>query len=196
LAVKEKTMNIRTIFWSGLAVAAIALCITGVMAAQHEGRSPVAAGGDAADAIAVLHPTQGNDVTGVVKFTVVEDGVRVQAHVTGLTPGKHGFHVHEFGDLSAPDGTSAGDHFDPAGHDHGAPGDEVRHVGDLGNLEANAQGIAHYDRVDKHLALSGEHSIIGRGLVVHADPDDLVSQPTGAAGARVAVGVIGIAQKD
>lgn len=172
------------------AVAAWALMPTAAMAQEAE------AGGDEADAIAVLEPTQGHEARGIVTFTKVDDGVRVQAHIEGLTPGKHGFHIHEYGDRSAPDGTSAGGHFDPEGHAHGGPDADERHVGDLGNLEADANGHAHYDRVDAKLALKGDHSIIGRGIVVHVGEDDLESQPTGDAGGRVAVGVIGIAQQN
>lgn len=147
-------------------------------------------------AIAVLHPTEGNDVTGTVTFTQTDDGVKIEAHVNGLTEGKHGFHIHEFGDISAPDGTSAGGHFNPEGHEHGAPSDEKRHVGDLGNLEAGSGGHAMYERVDKVIALHGEHSIIGRAVVVHAGTDDLKTQPTGDAGGRVALGVIGVAKAE
>lgn len=143
-------------------------------------------------AVAVLHPTEGNEAGGVVTFTRTETGVEVVAEVEGLTPGEHGFHIHEFGDCSAPDGTSAGGHFNPHGTEHGAPSGSQRHVGDFGNISAGEAGIATYDRVDSLITFSGENSIIGRGVIVHAEEDDLVSQPTGAAGARVACGVIGI----
>lgn len=147
-------------------------------------------------AICVLHPTAGNEVTGIVTFTDSPEGVVVEATVEGLTPGKHGFHVHHYGDCSAPDGTSAGGHFNPDGTDHGGPHAHVRHVGDLGNLEADENGKAHYRMVDKMLELNGAHSIIGRSIIVHAGEDDLTSQPTGAAGARVAYGVIGVAKHE
>jgi Cu-Zn family superoxide dismutase len=145
-------------------------------------------------AIAVLHPASGSHVTGTVTFTKVDDGVRVVADVEGLTPGEHGFHVHEFGDCSAADATTAGPHFNPGKHQHAGPDAEMRHEGDLGNLTADASGKAHYDRVDKALKLSGEHSIMGRSLIVHEKADDLKTQPTGNAGARVACGVIGLAK--
>jgi len=145
-------------------------------------------------AVCVLHPTEGNDVSGTVTFTKTAQGIKIVADVEGLSPGKHGFHVHEFGDCTAPNGTSAGGHFNPENTKHGAPTDTERHVGDLGNLEADADGNAHYERTDTFIALSGPHSIIGRGIIVHAGEDDLISQPTGAAGARVACGVIGIAK--
>ncbi|MBN2527168.1 MAG: superoxide dismutase family protein [Deltaproteobacteria bacterium] len=141
-------------------------------------------------AVAVLSPTEGNSVKGTVAF-IPEDGkIRVFAKVEGLTPGKHGFHIHEKGDCSAPDGASAGGHFNPEGMDHGGPHATMRHVGDLGNLEANEEGVATLEYVDAHLTLEGEHTIIGKGVIVHAEEDDLISQPTGAAGARVACGVI------
>lgn len=146
-------------------------------------------------AIAVLHPTKGSEVQGTVTFEVVEKGVRVVADVTGLAPGKHGFHIHEFGDCSSADGTSAGGHFNPTGMPHSMPSSEKRHVGDLGNIEADKEGKAHLDYVDTVLALQGDTSIIGRGVIVHEKEDDFKTQPTGAAGARLACGVIGVAKK-
>jgi Cu-Zn family superoxide dismutase len=145
-------------------------------------------------AIAVISATEGNSVSGTVKFTKVDGGVRVVAHVNGLTPGGHGFHIHQFGDISAKDGTGTGGHFNPHGHDHGAPDASARHAGDLGNLVADANGHAMLDYVDKHLSFTGDDSFIGRGIIIHADPDDLKSQPTGNAGKRVAQAVIGVAK--
>jgi Cu-Zn family superoxide dismutase len=147
-------------------------------------------------AVVVLHPTEGNSASGTVTFTKVENGIRIEADVTGLGEGMHGFHIHEYGDCTAPDGTSAGGHFNPEGAPHAGPDDDPRHVGDLGNLEADADGNATYTRVDEHLSFSGDHSIIGRAVIVHAGEDDLESQPTGAAGPRVACGVIGIANQE
>jgi len=141
-------------------------------------------------AVAPLAPTKGNDVVGTVTFTKVEGGVRVVAELTGLKPGEHGFHIHEKGDCSAPDGTSAGGHFNPGKHPHAGPDAAERHAGDLGNITANATGQAHYERVDKELKLTGDDSIIGRSVIVHEKVDDLKTQPTGNAGARVACGVI------
>jgi Cu-Zn family superoxide dismutase len=145
-------------------------------------------------AVAVLSSTQGNAVSGVVTFTKVDGGVKIVADVTGLTPGQHGFHVHEFGDCSAPDGASAGGHFNPHHTQHGGPDAEMRHTGDFGNLDADATGKAHYERVDTVIALEGADSIIGHAVIVHAKADDLKSQPSGNAGARVACGVIGVAK--
>jgi Cu-Zn family superoxide dismutase len=130
-----------------------------------------------------------------VRFTRVAGGVRVVAEVEGLAPGgRHGFHVHEFGDCSAADGMGAGGHFDPTGEPHAGPDHPRRHVGDLGNLEAGPDGRARYDRIDRRLALGGPRSVVGRAVIVHAKADDLVSQPTGDAGGRVACGVIGVAR--
>ena len=143
-------------------------------------------------AVCVLHPTQGNNVTGVVTFTKVDNGVKVVADLQGLTKGKHGIHIHECGDCSAADGTSAAGHFNPMGETHGAPMDAMRHEGDMGNIEADATGKAHLEYVDKTISFEGMASIIGRSVIVHEDEDDLKSQPTGNAGARVACGVIGI----
>lgn len=143
-------------------------------------------------AVAVLSPTAGNDVHGVVHFTQESDGVHVVANVEGLTPGKHGFHIHAFGDISAPDGTSTGGHFNPTHEQHGAPTAEHRHAGDLGNITADASGHGTMDYVDHTIMLNGPMSIVGHGVIVHAGEDDLHSQPTGAAGKRVAQGVIGV----
>jgi Cu-Zn family superoxide dismutase len=147
-----------------------------------------------AAAVAVLIPTEGNSVRGVVHFTRVANGVHVVANVSGLTPGNHGFHIHEYGDASSPDGTAAGGHFNPGHKDHGAPTADDRHAGDLGNLHADADGNATVDYVDPLIAFEGATSIIGRGVIVHADADDFKTQPTGNAGKRVACGVIGIAK--
>jgi len=153
---------------------------------------PAAADAAASYAAAVLHPTTGSSVWGTVTFAATDSGVLIRADVSGLAPGAHGFHVHEWGDCSAPDATSAGGHFNPEASPHGAPDGAERHVGDLGNLVADASGTARYERTDRRIALGGANSIIGRAVMVHAAEDDLASQPTGSAGARLACGVIGI----
>jgi superoxide dismutase, Cu-Zn family len=146
-------------------------------------------------AVAVLHPTAGNKVSGTVTFTEVADGVQVQAEITGLTPGNHGFHVHEFGDCSAADASSAGAHFNPTNKPHAGPDAAERHVGDMGNFEADASGKGKLEYVDHHISLTNDQqSVIGRSVVVHAKADDLKSQPAGDSGARVACGVIGRAK--
>lgn len=154
-------------------------------------------GPDTDIAVAVIHPTEGNSIEGTVTFTKADDGVRVQANISGLGDQTlHGFHIHQYGDCRASDGTSAGGHFDPEDMPHGAPTDAERHIGDLGNLPSNEDGDAEIDFVDPMLELSGSNSIIGRGVIVHAGEDDLVSQPTGDAGPRLGCGVIGVANAD
>jgi Cu-Zn family superoxide dismutase len=145
-------------------------------------------------AICVVIPTQGNKVSGTVTFTKVEGGVRVVADISGLTKGKHGIHIHEFGDCSSPDGNAAGGHYNPVTKSHGAPVDANRHAGDMGNIEADENGKGRLDYIDKAMTLEGEASIIGRAMIIHADEDDLKTQPTGNAGARQACGVIGVAK--
>lgn len=141
-------------------------------------------------AMASLNPTQGNQAQGTVTFTVQDKGVRVVAHIIGLTPGDHGFHIHEKGDCSAADGSSAGEHFNPTGAPHGGPDSAQHHVGDLGNITADSSGMATLDRVFSYLRLEGEDSIVGRAIMVHSGRDDLTSQPSGDSGTRVACGVI------
>lgn len=139
---------------------------------------------------AVLNPTKDNNVKGTVEFIDLEEGVKIIANIEGLAPGKHGFHIHEFGDCSAPDALSAGGHFNPRSTLHGGPMDLPRHVGDLGNIEPDKHGKAHYQRLDYVLQLKGAESIIGKSVIVHTNKDDFISQPTGNAGPRVACGVI------
>jgi Cu-Zn family superoxide dismutase len=145
-------------------------------------------------AVAVLHPTQGGNVKGVVTFTKDGDNLKVVADLEGLTAGRHGFHIHQFGDDSSPDGKSAGDHFNPSNQRHGGPTDVQHHMGDMGNIEAQSDGKAHLEMTLSGVSLTGANSIIGRSVVVHEKEDDMMSQPAGNSGARLAVGVIGIAQ--
>jgi superoxide dismutase, Cu-Zn family len=146
--------------------------------------------GGVTKAVAVMQPTEGNKTEGVVTFTKEKKGIRVTASLKGLSPGQHGFHIHEKGDCSTPDATSAGAHFDPTHMAHGAPDAGKRHVGDLGNIEADLTGNAEYDRLDPVITFEGPTSILGKGVIVHAQLDDLKTQPTGPSGARLACGVI------
>ena len=180
----------------GSASVALALiCCSCSTGASHRHHTPPAQTGKnepAANVIATawLSAASGSNVRGIVNFIRENDKVRVYASLSGLTPGKHGFHIHEKGDCSAPDASSAGGHFNPTGMPHAGPHDSHRHVGDFGNLEADASGNAHYSQVFSDLRFDGESSIIGRGIIVHAQPDDMKTQPTGNAGGRVACGVI------
>ncbi len=147
-------------------------------------------------ALAKMNATEGNEAHGTVTFTEVEGGIKVVAHFEGVPESEHGFHIHEKGDCSSDDGKSAGGHWNPAGMPHAGRDAEQRHVGDLGNLTANAEGSADAEFVDSMLTFDGDHSIIGKGVILHAGQDDLTSQPTGAAGARIACGVIELVEKD
>ena len=142
-------------------------------------------------ATAALAPTKGNQVAGNVTFVQKGDKVLVEARIIGLTPGLHGFHIHEKPDCTAADGMSAGGHFNPRKAPHAGPESAQRHAGDLGNLNADAGGVAVYRAEIRGITLGmGEDSIIGRSVIVHANPDDLRTQPAGNAGARLACGLI------
>jgi Cu-Zn family superoxide dismutase len=182
----------RTIALIAVGTASFLLLLAGLAARKNEAQTAPKAG--ITKATAVLHPTEGNKVHGVVTFTREGDKVKVVADLEGLTPGKHGFHIHEWGDCSSKDGAAAGGHFNTAGMPHGAPADAKRHEGDLGNVEADQNGKAHVEFVDSVLKLEGPKQIIGRGVIAHASPDDLKTQPTGNAGGRLACGVIGVAK--
>jgi Cu-Zn family superoxide dismutase len=141
-------------------------------------------------AVAVISPLGTNSVHGTINFVQDGEAVRVQGTLEGLSPGLHGFHIHEKGDCSAKDGSSAGPHFNPTKAPHGGPTSAQHHAGDFGNIEANGSGVAKINNVFTWLSLHGENSIIGRGLIVHANPDDMQSQPAGNAGGRIGCGVI------
>jgi Cu-Zn family superoxide dismutase len=140
-------------------------------------------------ALAQVTPTQGSEVSGQVKFTRRGEDTLVEVSLSHLSPGEHGFHIHEKGDCSAPDGLSAGGHFNPTGLPHGGL-DGTRHEGDLGNLLAAADGTVNVNFHVRHLELSGDHGVIGRAVIVHAAADDLKTQPSGNSGKRLACGTI------
>lgn len=146
----------------------------------------------APSAVAVLEPTRGQAASGRVMFHQMgDDQVMVHARVKGLKPNaEHGFHIHEKGDCSSGDGMSTGGHFNPGGHPHGPP-EGPRHAGDMPNLRSNANGEADMRFTLIGMSIGrGVADIVGRGVIVHADPDDYRTQPTGNSGARIACGVI------
>lgn len=146
-------------------------------------------------AVAVLHGTQGNDdIQGTVRFTPAKDGLAYTTEASGLKPGKHGYHIHLYGNCSGSDGKTAGTHFNLKGSSLNPPKDIDRITGDLGNLDANDDGKAHDSGLLKSAKLSGTKSIIGRGIIIHEKPNDPSQPPIGAAGSRQACGVIGIAE--
>lgn len=188
----------RTLATAALCLGGVALGGTAVVAQTgappptpppRQAQPPSAPGGETTSqgprrAIAVLQPTQGNNVRGVVTFEETGDGVRMQANVSGLPAAEHAYHVHVYGDCSAADATSAGPHFMFGPNDGGI-------TGDLGELRPQ-QGGARDAKTIPLATLRGEHSIIGRAVVVHAKGNDPSQPPDGAAGARLACGVIGL----
>jgi Cu-Zn family superoxide dismutase len=144
-------------------------------------------------ATATLAATEGSTVSGDLRFEAMEGGVHVTGRLARLEPGStHGFHVHETGDCSAPDGSSAGGHFNPMDTAHGRVGTPTHHVGDTDNVVADADGNAAVDNRLEGATLGDNTStdIVGKAVIVHAGADDYTSQPTGDAGARLACGVI------
>lgn len=146
-------------------------------------------------AIAVLDGTQGNaDAHAVIHFSPDNDGLAYTTEASGLKPGKHGYHIHLYGDCSAADGTSAGTHFNLKGSSQNPPKDIDHITGDLGNLDVDADGTAHDSGVIKNAKLTGNKAIVGHGVIIHAKANDPSQPPIGAAGSRQACGVIGIAE--
>jgi Cu-Zn family superoxide dismutase len=158
--------------------------------------SPLIAVANPLSAQAVLSPTAGNQVTGTVSFEQVADNLRVSARIEGLAPGPHGFHIHQNGDCSAADASSAGGHFNPGATAHGDPAHGAHHGGDFGNIVADASGVAKFQITvpvaQINLVNGNPAAVLNRAVIVHAAPDDLVTQPTGNSGARVACGVIAL----
>lgn len=181
-------MSMRTILWASVLFVGVGLLGCNKQRAQETLPR---------EARAQLASAEGRDVSGVVMFYQTDGGVRVEANIEGLEPGPHGFHIHENGECVPPDFTSAGDHFAPDGNPHGPPG-PTSHAGDLGNLVAGPGGLATMSQTSQDISLEpqSKDSIIGRAVVVHADPDDLTSQPSGNAGARIACGVIQAVESD
>lgn len=170
-------MSFHAVFLSAAVAAALAGC-----AAYSPGPS----------ATAKLESTRGNTATGTVTFVQSGDVVKVSGSVTGLKPhADHGFHIHEKGDCSSGDGMSAGGHFNPGGKAHGHHGRGSHHTGDLPSLKADANGVAQFSFESRSIRVgSTDNNIVGRGLIVHRDPDDYTTQPTGNAGPRLACAVI------
>ena len=178
-----------------VAVLVLAAPMLWLGAKEEQTQAPkTAAPGGTKNAVAVIHGFGESHVKGVVHFMATDDGVAIRGEITGLKPGKHGFHIHEFGDCSSGDTKCAGGHFNPEKKKHGGPNSAQRHVGDLGNIMANERGKATINMTDKQIALSGTHSIVGRAVIIHGDADDEKTDPAGNAGPRVAGGVVGIAR--
>ena len=180
---------------SGGAGAGATTTTSGTVGAQGDATGGAQADASAKQATATLEPSKApgeDNVAGTITFTPAGKGLRIKGEVTGLTPnGKHGFHIHEKGDLSAPDLTSAGPHFNPGGHKHGGPDTSARHAGDLGNLTADAGGKASYDQTIEGLSIDdAKTGVVGKSIIVHGKADDLKTDPSGDSGPRIAGGVI------
>ena len=142
-------------------------------------------------ATATLAATAKSKVTGTITFKEADGGLEVTANIENLTPGDHAWHVHEKGDCSGADGMTTGGHFNPDGKPHGQHGAGAHHVGDLPALMADATGVARFSFESSSITVAGGTSdVVGKGLIVHKDPDDYRTQPTGNAGARIACAVI------
>ena len=135
---------------------------------------------------AATQPANQN-VTGTATFTQVGGDVHVVANLSGLSPGKHGFHIHQKGDLSDPALASAGGHYNPGNHKHGGPDTPEHHAGDMGNVTADESGHA---MVDVTLHDTQLDALVGKGVIVHAGEDDMKTDPAGNSGGRIAGGVI------
>lgn len=147
-------------------------------------------------ASADLDPRSGTAVTGHVELTETRSGLEIVVTIAGADPGRHGIHIHQVGDCSGEDAMTAGDHWNPGGAVHGAPLTGQHHAGDLGNITVAPDGRGQLKLLASDLTVRpGPRSIVGHAIVVHAEPDDLVTQPAGNSGARVACGVIAIRLK-
>ena len=139
-----------------------------------------------------LKATEGNKASGMLDMTQTAEGIHVTGTISGLSPSSaHGFHIHENGDCSAPDATSAGGHFAPEHQPHGNPASPPHHAGDMPNIDADSKGVAKVDVMVKGITLdAGPHGALDRAIVVHRKADDYQSQPSGDSGPRIACGVI------
>ncbi len=190
----------RWFVWTALPL--VALFLMACPAAEEEAATepapaaePAATAAPAEEVVAIAEIQSRADVSvsGTVILTATAEGVHITAEVAGVAPGLHGFHIHEVGDCSAEDFTSAGGHFNPAGIDHAGPDAESSHAGDLGNIEVGEDGTGRLELTSTRLTLDdGPTSALGRGVILHEGEDDLTSQPTGAAGSRLGCGVIAL----
>ena len=178
----------KTSRFSVLAAGLVAVAGISLVAACASTAKPPAG----AQAKATIEPRSGSNVRGWATFTDRSTGgVAVVVHVENATPGVHGIHIHEKGDCSAPDASSAGGHFNPGGMPHAGPTETHRHAGDLGNMTVEANGTGHLELVSDLLTVKpGPNSVVGKSIVLHEKADDLTSQPSGNSGARIGCGVI------
>jgi len=180
---------------AGLILASVILTAIAVLSGGNSFAATTKSSGSASKAAGKAHATleskSGSTVTGKADFVEKSGGVEISVEISGATPGMHGVHLHQNADCSAADASSAGGHFNPDNAQHGAPDAASHHGGDLGNITIGANGKGKLKIFVKGLTVAaGDHSVVGRSVVVHADPDDLKSQPAGNSGKRVACGAI------
>jgi superoxide dismutase, Cu-Zn family len=159
------------------------LAISIVAIACAHGKGPAA--------MAMLTGISGSTAHGMVHLQELGDGsVDVQADLTNVPPGVHGFHIHDKGDCS-DNGNAAGGHFNPTNMPHAAPDAQSHHAGDFGNVTADDKGEVHTHFNTRSVTVhEGATSAVGHAVILHANPDDLTSQPSGNAGPRIACGVL------
>ena len=150
----------------------------------------------AEQAHAMINALGDSGVTGIAVFTQNGDQITLTAEIQGASPGLHGFHIHAYGDCSVPDGTSAGGHWNPTDVAHGKWGEGEFHLGDIGNINVGADGTGRIILTTDlwEIGTGSDVDVVGRGIIVHAGADDFISQPSGAAGARIGCGVIVLAE--
>lgn len=150
----------------------------------------------AKEATATIAPTSGNSVVGMAIFTQTGDEIMLTIEIQNASPGLHGVHIHENGDCSAPDGKSAGGHWNPTDVEHGKWGEGEFHLGDIGNITVGEDGTGSIELTTDlwEIGTGSDVDVVGKGIIVHADADDFVSQPSGNAGARIGCGVITLAE--
>jgi Cu-Zn family superoxide dismutase len=182
-------------FFAVLAAGALVCIIVLGLRTQAAPPGKAQGAGSVTKAMGQLIPTTKTEskVKGTITFTVTGTKMHVYGEISGLTPGEHGFHVHEYG-VWNEDGMATGGHFNPTGEAHAGHDSPRRHVGDMGNVKADENGVAKVDLEDELMSFEGANSILGRGLVVHEKADDLKTAPSGNAGGRLAVGIIGVAK--
>ena len=160
---------------------------------QQAGILPTA---DAKQANAIISSSNDSGVTGMAVFTQNGDEITLMAEIQGASPGLHGFHIHEYGDCSAPDGTSAGGHWNPTDVAHGKWGEGEFHLGDIGNITVGEDGTGRFTLTTDlwEIGTGSDVDVVGQSMIVHAGADDFISQPSGAAGPRIGCGVIVLAE--
>ena len=143
-------------------------------------------------AVAIIGPTSGSNVTGTATFNQTGDQISLLVEINNVSPGLHAVHIHEFGDCSSPDGKSAGGHWNPTGVAHGVWGEGEFHLGDIGNINVGEDGTGSIKLTTSlwEIGTGSNVDVVGRGIIIHAGADDFTSQPSGNAGARIGCGAI------